>query len=282
MSEWRSRYVEVDGVRAHYLEAGEGETVVLVHGALVWCSAELTYGAVIGPLSRRFHVVAVDVIGYGETPGRGPQDFSSVAQGDFLVAFLRRLGRPAHLAGNSHGGWLVQYMAHEAPDLVRKLVVVNSLNGTSPIPEAYALPRDVEQTIDEEYVRRDLRAFYVDPALVTDARVARTLELSLRNYEFAAARRRWTGPTPGDWNRNLLYRGQHICEYAGDLRRPVLLTWSRENRGASPEDALRFFRRLTDGEMHLWSRAGHHVQTEHAESWSHVVGEFLARGGAAL
>ncbi|MBM3451041.1 MAG: alpha/beta hydrolase [Armatimonadetes bacterium] len=277
---WQSKTLDVDGVRAHYLEAGEGDTIVLVHGALVWCSAELTYGSIIEPLSRRFNVVAVDVIGYGETPGRGPEDFSSVAQGDFLVKFLRRLDRRAHVAGNSHGGWLVQYMAHEAPDLVRKVVIINSLNGTSPIPADYPLPRDVEQTIDEAYVRKDLLSFYVDPKLVTDARVGRTLALSLRNYDFALARRKWTGPLPADWNRNLLYKGKHISEFAGALNRPVLLTWSRENRGASPEDALRFYRRLRDGEVHVWSHAGHHVHTEHPESWSYVVGEFLARGEA--
>jgi pimeloyl-ACP methyl ester carboxylesterase len=275
MPGWQDRYLDVDGVRAHYLEAGHGETLVLVHGGLVWCSAELTYGAVIEPLSRQLRVVAVDVIGHGETPGRGPQDFSAAAQGDFLVAFLRRLGTPAHLAGNSHGGWLVQYVAHEAPDLARRLVVINSLNGTSLIPDDYPLPRDVEVTITEESVRRDLQAFYYDKGLVTDARVRRTLDLSLRNYDFAVARRTAIGPLPADWNRNLMYHGRHISEYAAALRQPILLTWSRENRGASPEDALRFYARLHDAELHVWSGAGHHVHTEHPERWSRVVADFL-------
>jgi pimeloyl-ACP methyl ester carboxylesterase len=277
MAAWHKRHIDVGGVRAHYLEAGLGETLVLVHGGLVWCSAELTYGAVIEPLSRHLHVIAVDVIGHGDTPGRGPQDFSAAAQGDFLVAFLRTLGRPAHVAGNSHGGWLVQYMAHEAPDLVRKVVIINSLNGTSPIPEDYPLPRDVEVAITSDYVRNDLLAFYHNKALVTEARVRRTLELSLQNYEFALSRRNAIGPRPADWNRNLMYRGRHISEHAGSLGRPVLLTWSRENRGASPEDALRFYARLTDAELHLWSGAGHHVHTEHPESWSRVVADFLAQ-----
>jgi 2-hydroxymuconate-semialdehyde hydrolase len=277
MRAWQDRYLDVDGVRAHYLEAGRGDTLLLVHGGLVWCSAELTYGAVIEPLGRHLNVVAVDVIGHGDTPGRGPRDFSAAAQGDFLVAFLRRLGRPAHVAGNSHGGWLAQYIAHEAPDLARKIIIINSLNGTSPIPDDYPLPRDVEVAITADYVRSDLLAFYYNKEIVTEARVRRTLELSVKNYDFALARRTAIGPRPADWNRNLLYRGRHISEFAGDLDRPVLLTWSRENRGASPEDALRFYARLRYGEVHIWSRAGHHVHTEHPESWSRVVAEFLAR-----
>jgi 2-hydroxy-6-oxonona-2,4-dienedioate hydrolase len=250
---------------------------VLVHGGLVWCSAELTYGAVVEPLGRHLNVVAVDVIGHGETPGRGPQDFSAAAQGDFLVAFVKTLGRPVHLAGNSHGGWLVQYIAHEVPNLARNLVIINSLNGTSLIPEDYPLPRDVEDAITPAYVRDDLLGFYYNKAIVTEHRVRRTLELSLKNYDFALARRKSIGPRPADWNRNLMYRGRHISEYAGDLDRRVLLTWSRENRGASPEDALRFYARLRHPELHVWSGAGHHVHTEHPESWSRVVVDFLTR-----
>jgi pimeloyl-ACP methyl ester carboxylesterase len=275
MKRWQDRYLDIDGVRAHYLEAGEGDTIVLIHGALVWCSAELTYGAVIEPLSRHLRVIAVDVIGFGETAGRGPQDYSAESQGDFLVRFVRALGVPVHLAGNSHGGWLVQYVAHEATDLVRRLVIINSLNGTSPIPADYPLPRDTEAEPTPERVRESLKAFYVNQEIVTDERVRRTYELSVRNLAFARGRRTLLGATPGTWNHNLLYRGLHISEYAGHLPMPVLLTWSRENQGASPEDAAVFLRRLRDGELHVWTNAGHHVMTEHPDGWTAVVAAFL-------
>ncbi|MGQ0548759.1 MAG: alpha/beta fold hydrolase [Armatimonadota bacterium] len=272
---WRDRTLDVDGVPAHYLEAGEGETLVLIHGALAWCCAELTYGAVIGPLSRSFHVIALDVIGFGLTPGRGSQDFSAQAQGDFIVRFLRQLGRPAHLAGNSHGGWLVQYVAHHAPDLARRLVIINSLNGTSPIPAEYPLPRDTEWPPTPDGVARYLRDFYLREGLVTDERVRRTREMWARNFDFARDRRAVLGSTPVEWNRNLLYRGVHISEHAGSLGRPVLLTWSRENTGASPTDAAAFLQRLTDGELHVLTGAKHHVQTEHPERWTAAVTQFL-------
>lgn len=273
---WQSRTVEVDGIRAHYLEAGSGpETIVLVHGGLVWCSAELTYGAVIPLLARFFRVVAPDVVGFGLTEGRDPEDFSAEAQGRFVVRFLQALGVPVHIGGNSHGGWLAQYAAHEAPDLVRRIVIINSLNGTSPIPSDYPLPRDVDEVPTEESVHRMLRIFYLREAIVTPARVRRTLELTERNFAYAAARRRYLGRTPEEWNRNLLYHGRHISEFAGRLRQPVLLTWSRENTGASPQDAAVFLSRLRDAELHVWTNARHHVHTEHPESWSDVVATFL-------
>jgi pimeloyl-ACP methyl ester carboxylesterase len=272
---WQHRYVEIDGLRTHYLEAGAGETLVLVHGGLVWCCGELTYGAVIGPLARHFRVVAVDVPGFGETEARAPEHYIARGQGDFLVRFVRSLGTPVHLAGNSHGGWLVQYIAHEAPEAVRRLVVINSLNGTSPIPDDYPLPTDTEAEPTLERVRAQLRAFYVHPDVVTADRVRRTYEVSTSNFAVARARRRVMGATPGAWNRNLLYRGVHIAEHAGRLAVPVLLTWSRENPGASPADAAAFLGRLRDGELHVWTGAGHHVMTEYPEGWTAVVAAFL-------
>lgn len=273
---WVDRIVDVDGVPAHYLEAGRGETLLLVHGGLVWCSAELTYGAVIPLLAKAFRVVAVDVVGFGLTPGREPDDFSPQAQGRFLVRFLETIGGPVHIAGNSHGGWLVQYVAHEVPHLISRMVIINSLNGTAPIPDDYPLPRDVEAPPSYERIHRDLLAFYVRKDLVTEQRVQRTHELALRNYAFARARRSFLGETPAGWNRNLLYRGRHISAHAGELRCPVLLTWSRENTGASPADATVFLNRLRDGELHVFTNAGHHVMTEHPERWSAVVGDFLS------
>lgn len=273
---WQSRYVEVDGIKAHYLEAGGGpETIVLVHGGLVWCSAELTYGTVIPLLARSFRVVAPDVVGFGLTAGRDPEDFSAAAQGRFVVRFLTTLGGPVHIGGNSHGGWLAQYAAHEAPDLVRRVVIINSLNGTSPIPSDYPLPRDVDETPTEESVRLALRTFYAQEAIVTPERVRRTLELTERNFAYASARRRYLGRTPEEWNHNLLYNGRHISEFAGRLRQPVLLTWSRENTGASPHDATVFLSRLRDAELHVWTNARHHVHTEHPQRWSDVAATFL-------
>ena len=38
---WKERHIEVDGVRTRYIEAGEGQTVILIHGALQFACGEL-------------------------------------------------------------------------------------------------------------------------------------------------------------------------------------------------------------------------------------------------
>jgi len=283
---WRSNFIDVDGARVHYLEAGSGEaTLVLVHGGIVWCSAETEFGAVMPFLAPRLRVIALDVVGFGRTAARGVDDLASPTMGAFVVSFLRALGGPVFVGGNSHGGWLATYAALEAPDLVAGLVVINSGStvvasrsdeGAAAFDPRWALP---EQLPTRDDVRRELAAFYLQPHVVTEERIDRCYELAVQHYERAAERQRLHGMTAADRNRSLAYRGRHISYAADTLAMPVLLTWSRENRGASPEDALPFFNRLRDGEMHVWVNAGHHLQLEHPASWSHVVASFVERAG---
>ncbi|MEX2356307.1 MAG: alpha/beta hydrolase [Thermaerobacterales bacterium] len=279
---WEHRYVDVGDVKAHYIESPQqDETAVLVHGGGVNSSGELNYGAVMPYLGKEFHVVAVDIVGFGLTPGRGPQDYSAQGQGDFLIGFIKTLGRPVHLGGNSAAGYLIQYVAHEAPELVKSLIIINS--GSGAIAErrddtgdrydpTWAVPSSLPT---REAIREQLLAFYSNQTIVTDERVERTFEMATHNYEFGQQRQEAMGKTSADRNRRLQYRGRHISEWAGELEMPVLMTWSRENRGCSPEQAMPLFNRLQNGEMHVMVNAGHHIQTEHPERWSGVVAGFI-------
>ncbi|UTF55690.1 alpha/beta fold hydrolase [Natronosalvus rutilus] len=281
---WTDRYIQIDGVETHYIEAGTGEPVVLVHGGGMGSCGAVNYGDVMEPMSAHYRVIAPDLAGFGETPGRCPEDYPAEAQGDFLIEFLKTLNEPVHLGGNSHGGWLVQYVAHEAPELVRRMIIINSLNGCMPIPPA---PEGYQYIYHEEGhahkeptledVRENLMEFYSDTGLVTDERVELFYEMSARNHKFAEKRSAAVTSTIGDANENLSYRGDHISEHADELSLPVLLTWSRENRGATPEDAMPLFNRIDNVEMHIFSGAKHHVQAEYPHAWTNVVQRFLER-----
>jgi len=83
-------------------------------------------------------------------------------------------------------------------------VIINSLNGTSPVPADYPLPRDTDRYPTLDSKRQYLRDFYFNKEIVTESRLHRTLEMSTTNFEFAKARRAVLGQTPAEWNRNLL------------------------------------------------------------------------------
>src|SRR5271168_5482946 len=67
---YRPRYANVNGWRMHYIDEGEGDPVVLLHGNPTW---GFLYRDIIGPLVRSGRrVIVPDMIGFGlsEKPGR--------------------------------------------------------------------------------------------------------------------------------------------------------------------------------------------------------------------
>lgn len=116
-------YDDVNGVRTWHEVRGEGEPVVLLHGGF---SDSREFGPGLARLADRFRVHTVDRRGHGRTPDvPGPVGLDVLA-GD-LAAFLEQVvGGPAHLVGYSAGGVVALGLAQRRPDLVRKLVVLNT------------------------------------------------------------------------------------------------------------------------------------------------------------
>jgi pimeloyl-ACP methyl ester carboxylesterase len=128
-----SGYAEAaEGLRVHYEVYGEGEPIVVPAGALMPIK---TMAQVIGPLSERRQVIAIDLEGHGRT-GLRDTPMSHERNGDDVAAVLRHLGiRQTDVAGYSHGGDAAIRMAIQHPEMVRNLIVIStgfSLDGWYP------------------------------------------------------------------------------------------------------------------------------------------------------
>ena len=284
-SEYNHAYVNVDGIKTHYIEAGEGAPFVLIHGRGAGSSGEANYGDVIGPLGENFHAIAPDVIGYGFTAPRGLQDMTGEAEGKFLTRFIETLDvGPVFLGGNSHGGFLSQYVAHERPDLVKRLVIINSLNGTSPYPPLPEGKKYIYGPGGHQYrkpnlenmlanVKKGERSFFAHKDLNTEERARRSYKITSANYQHASEKKKEIRSTREDAVKNLSYKGKHISEWASELKMPVLLTWSEP--GSKIEWGLSHFFKISGAEMHLFPWSGHHVQTDQRDRWVQVVTNWL-------
>jgi pimeloyl-ACP methyl ester carboxylesterase len=124
-SELREGYAEVGEVRLHYVEAGEGPLVVLLHGF-----PEFWYGwrRQIGPLAAAgFRVVAPDTRGYNLSSK--PAGVAPYA-GDRLAADIRGLihergAESALLVGHDWGGTVAWTVAMNHPEVVDRLAILN-------------------------------------------------------------------------------------------------------------------------------------------------------------
>jgi pimeloyl-ACP methyl ester carboxylesterase len=117
------RTTDVNGLRMHYVEAGAGPTVVLLHGfPEMWWS----WRHQIRPLAEAgFRVIVPDQRGYNDTDKQGPYDL------DTLVADICRLieslgaGPKARIVGHDWGGAVAWHLAATRPDACERVVVLN-------------------------------------------------------------------------------------------------------------------------------------------------------------
>ena len=116
----QSRFVDAGGLHIHYLEAGAGAPVVLLHGGLA--TAEMSWQTPLPDLARTWHVLAPDSRGHGGTIN--PADSLSYAQmADDVAAFIAALGldRPAIL-GYSDGGQIALEFGLRHPGVAHALI----------------------------------------------------------------------------------------------------------------------------------------------------------------
>jgi len=121
------RFVEVDGVRLHYLErGGEGPPVVLVHGNVVTAEDWALSGVLDRVAARGHRVIAFDRPGYGHSQRPRGRAWAATDQADLLLRALARLGveRPV-VVGHSWGTLVALALALGHPGAARGLVLVS-------------------------------------------------------------------------------------------------------------------------------------------------------------
>jgi pimeloyl-ACP methyl ester carboxylesterase len=139
----QSRKVVVGGVETHYLEAGEGEPLVLIHGGGAGADARGNWAGCLPEYARRFRVIAVDMIGFGASARPDPATYSygQTGRNAHMIGFIEAVvGGPTHLIGNSMGGATALGVAIQRPDLVKKLVLMGAagLDISNPDPSSRA------------------------------------------------------------------------------------------------------------------------------------------------
>src|SRR5262245_22298388 len=180
-----SKQVTVLGFKLHYLEAGRGAPVVLLHGL---GGDGSRWSPNIEPLARDFHVFALDQIGFGESD-KPLANYHTGMLSEFLVDFLKAVNVPkASLVGNSMGAGVALYTAARHPQVVDRIVLADgggfrAAGATAPAaPTADALRRrQLQNSVTREETREFFKILFYDKSLVTDRMVDEQLAIRLRS-----------------------------------------------------------------------------------------------------
>lgn len=135
--------VTAEGHRIHYYRAGTGPAVVLLHGGII-DAAQVSWPPVFDRLTPDCHVLALDLLGYGQSE-LAPGSYGIPRHASVVADALDELDiGPVTLVGLSVGGGIAMQVALDRPDLVDRLVPIDPYGLGRELPNgllSYALAR---------------------------------------------------------------------------------------------------------------------------------------------
>jgi pimeloyl-ACP methyl ester carboxylesterase len=130
------RFVEVEGVRLHYIERGNGPLVVLLHGNATMAQDWIASG-VFDSLAATNRVIAFDRPGFGHSERPRTTVWTPAAQARLISAALEAMGcGPATIVGHSFGTMVAAEMGLDHPKAARSLVLIGGYYYPSPRVDA--------------------------------------------------------------------------------------------------------------------------------------------------
>ncbi len=289
LGDCEERWVDVDGIRTRYFEAGSGRTVVLVHGgtcgdASGGANAE-DFDLNFAHLAKSYRVITLDRLGQGFTDNpKREEDWAMAGSCRHFAGFLRALGYGHYnLVGHSRGGYVALRTTLDHPKLVESCVMIDS-NTASPGPGrneiVFATNPYKAGTIEAS--RWGYEKYSCTTQHVTDAWIAMKQKIT-------------ETPKNKEAVRMMKEVGLYATRFLPDLQedkeemfarlekdgvlRPVLLFWGYNDPTAPLDLGMQLYKLIAKRQprtsLHIVNQAGHHSFRERAAEFNRVVPEFL-------
>lgn len=271
-----SRFAEVDGLRVHYQEFGEknNPTLLLIHGFTASTYVWRTVAPVFA--ERGFHVVAVDLIGFGYSSKPAWFDYTIAAQARIVARLLNRLGiGRAGIVGSSYGGAVAATLALDYAEAVEKLILVDAVSNDAPKNHPLlklARVRGLGEILSpffidsKRFMRRRMRGTFhtANHHLITEDRI----ESLLRPLHAA------------DGHRSVLQTGRkwdadRIARDAQFINQPTLIVWGENDTVIPVSDGEKLHEEILRSRLVVFKNCGHVPQEEKADDFVEVVSEFF-------
>jgi pimeloyl-ACP methyl ester carboxylesterase len=258
--------VTVFGHKIHYLEAGRGDPVILLHGMGGEGARWMPTIKAVAPNRR---AIAPDQIGFGQSDKPLTSYHSGVFAG-FVAGFLNAIAVPrATFIGQSMGAAVALHLAVHHPEMVERLVLTNGggfRNTSDPPPPAPNWhDRQIANAGTLEESREYLQKLYYDKSLVTDKVVEHNLILRLRSaYTIESMQ-----------TANARGLGGLTEEEVRTIKAPTLLVWGMNDPLSPLANADKLQAAIKNSRKVLIDKAGHFPFLEHPEKFNQTVLEFL-------
>jgi pimeloyl-ACP methyl ester carboxylesterase len=251
-------FVRANGIDIHYVEAGQGVPLVLVHGGMVssnpiWAPAPVAYAAYMSDLCSRYRVIAPDTRGCGMTVhDDGVITFDRLA--DDLLALVEALGldRPL-VAGFSEGGITATIAGVKRPDGFRAIVNDAGYDMFDPAAPSFAMMRQM--------LGGSPTATEADPdafarMCAQSDQMAAMFELMKADEDGGQGEGHWAEYLRLAFHRTTRPTGYTYEDFT-KITAPTLIVVGDRDEFCTLNDALTAYGRLTEGELAVLPGTGH-------------------------
>jgi len=260
MPEITTEILTVYDVQLTLRRAGEGETLLLLHGA----NGTMSWMPILEALAENYHVILPDHPGFGDTEAPGWMDTLSDLS-YFYLDVIEAMGlEHFHLAGHSMGGWIAAEIAIRDAHRIKSLTLISAagirVDGT-PMGDLFAWTP--EETARQVFAQQP----FIDQVLALEPD-AEQIQVMLQNRQMAA-RLCWTPRLHNPDLKKWLHR----------LTLPTLILWG-DSDGIFPEPYAHAYHELIPGsELEVYENCGHVPMAEARDAFLARLAAFT--GGAA-
>jgi pimeloyl-ACP methyl ester carboxylesterase len=267
---------DVLGARVHYLHAGSGRPMVLIHGLV---GSSLIWRRNVAALAQQAGVYAIDLPNMGKSQRIPDLDATLEATADRVAAFMDAVGiEQADLVGHSHGGAVSLMLAARHPERVRSLILFAPANPYSHFKELllrlYRTPLGRLVALAAPYVPLRLQLLTLGRMYGDPKRIAKG---SLSGYTDGMR-------VPGTIRHMLnIVRGwsADMAALKAALPRvasvPTLLVWGDRDSTVDPASAMQLQRVLWNSELRIVRGGGHIVCEELPEESDRIMLDWMRR-----
>ena len=270
-----SHFVDVDGIKFHYVVAGEGPPLLLLHGL---GASVITWRDNMGPLSQHFRVYAVDLPGHGDSD-KPDIDYSLETVAYYLGRLLDVMGlERCSIVGNSVSGPLAIKLGRDIPDRIHKLVLVDSASlgrELSLYIRLVSIPflgsiLESSRVGGTKYMLKGV--FYDEKFVVPDLLDELHRSRSMPGAKEAVIRPIRLGVNLLGVRKEFILDGQ-----MKQLEAPLLIVWGANDVIFPVAHAYNALREAPHAQLKVFPECGHWPHMEKSEEFNQLVVEFLSK-----
>jgi len=268
----QGRFVTLaDGLRLHYLEAGEGEPVLFIHGSGPGASGHSNFKQNYPVFAAAgYRVIVPDLPGYGASD-KPETTYSLAFFATALTGLLDALDlQRCVLVGNSLGGAIALKLALDQPKRISRLVLMAP--GGLMEKEQYYLQMEGIQKMGAAFANGELN----DADGMRRLLSLQLYDASLISAETVAERVAVVQQQPPCVLTSM--QVPNLAARLGELRCPILGFWGMNDRFCPVSGARTLLEACRNIRFVILSECGHWVMVEHRELFNRQCLDFLAEG----